>query len=85
MAGRDHRAGPLTIGEGADDRYRNPRLRGAALADGRYVEIRRLADAGCPVIRVDEPAFARKVEDALAFGIRAPRRLRVLSEAAHSL
>ena len=62
--------GPLTIGEGvADDHYREPRLRGAALADALNVEIRRLADAGCPVIQVDEPVFARKVEDALAFGI----------------
>lgn len=62
--------GPLTIGENvADDHYRDPRLRGAALADALNVEIRRLADAGCPVIQVDEPAFARKVEDAQAFGI----------------
>jgi len=62
--------GPLTIGEGvADDHYRDPRLRGAALADALNVEIRRLADAGCPVVQVDEPVFARKVEDALAFGI----------------
>jgi 5-methyltetrahydropteroyltriglutamate--homocysteine methyltransferase len=62
--------GPLTIGENlADDHYRDPRLRGAALADALNVEIRRLADAGCPVIQVDEPALARKVEDALAFGI----------------
>jgi 5-methyltetrahydropteroyltriglutamate--homocysteine methyltransferase len=62
--------GPLTIGDNvADDHYRDPRLRGAALADALNREIRRLADAGCPVIQVDEPAFARKVEDALAFGI----------------
>jgi 5-methyltetrahydropteroyltriglutamate--homocysteine methyltransferase len=62
--------GPLTIGENiADGHYRDPRLRGAALADALNVEIRRLADAGCPVIQIDEPAFARKIEDALAFGI----------------
>jgi 5-methyltetrahydropteroyltriglutamate--homocysteine methyltransferase len=62
--------GPLTIGDNvADEHYRDPRLRGAALADALNVEIRRLADAGCPVVQVDEPAFARKVEDALAFGI----------------
>ena len=62
--------GPLTIGEGvADEHYRDPRLRGAALADALNVESRRLADAGCPVVQVDEPVFARKVEDALAFGI----------------
>ncbi|MGH6896339.1 MAG: cobalamin-independent methionine synthase II family protein [Geminicoccaceae bacterium] len=62
--------GPLTIGDSvADDYYRDDaRARGAALADALNVEIRRLADAGCPVIQVDEPVFARKVEDALAFG-----------------
>jgi 5-methyltetrahydropteroyltriglutamate--homocysteine methyltransferase len=62
--------GPLTIGDSvADEHYRDPRLRGAALADALNVEIRRLADAGCPAIQIDEPVFARKVEDALAFGI----------------
>jgi 5-methyltetrahydropteroyltriglutamate--homocysteine methyltransferase len=61
--------GPLTIGESvADDFYRDPRLRGAALADALNVEIRRLAEAGCPIVQVDEPAFARQVADALAFG-----------------
>ena len=62
--------GPLTIGDSvADDYYRDDaRSRGAALADALNVEIRRLADAGCPVIQVDEPAFTRKVDDALAFG-----------------
>jgi 5-methyltetrahydropteroyltriglutamate--homocysteine methyltransferase len=62
--------GPLTIGGSlADEHYRDDaRSRGAALADALNVEIRRLADAGCPVIQVDEPAFAREVEDALAFG-----------------
>ena len=62
--------GPLTIGDSvADEYYRDdPRARGAALADALNVEIRRLADVGCPVVQVDEPVFARKVEDALAFG-----------------
>jgi 5-methyltetrahydropteroyltriglutamate--homocysteine methyltransferase len=62
--------GPLTIGDSvADDYYRNDaRARGAALADALNVEIRRLADAGCPVIQIDEPVFARKVDAALAFG-----------------
>ena len=62
--------GPLTIGDRvADEYYRDDvRARGAAIADALNVEIRRLAEAGCPVIQIDEPAFARKVEDALAFG-----------------
>ena len=62
--------GPLTIGDSvADDFYRDPRTRGAALADALNVEIRRLAEAGCPVIQIDEPVFARRVEDAVAFGL----------------
>jgi 5-methyltetrahydropteroyltriglutamate--homocysteine methyltransferase len=62
--------GPLTIGDSvADDFYRDPRTRGAALADALNVEIRRVAEAGSPVIQVDEPVFARRVEDALAFGL----------------
>ena len=62
--------GPLTIGDSvADDFYRDPRLRGAALADALNVEIRRLAEAGCPAIQIDEPVFARQVADAQAFGL----------------
>ena len=62
--------GPLTIGDSvADDFYRDPRTRGAALADALNVEIRRLAEAGCPVIQVDEPVFARRTLDAQAFGL----------------
>jgi 5-methyltetrahydropteroyltriglutamate--homocysteine methyltransferase len=62
--------GPLTIaGNVADEYYReDARARGAALADALNVEILRLAEAGCPAVQIDEPAFARKVEDALAFG-----------------
>jgi 5-methyltetrahydropteroyltriglutamate--homocysteine methyltransferase len=62
--------GPLTIGDRvADVVYEDPRLRGAALADALNVEIRRLAEAGCPAIQIDEPAFAREPEVALAFGL----------------
>jgi methionine synthase II (cobalamin-independent) len=62
--------GPLTIGEWvADAFYEDPRIRGAALADALNVEIRRLAEAGCPAVQIDEPALARQVEDALAFGL----------------
>jgi 5-methyltetrahydropteroyltriglutamate--homocysteine methyltransferase len=63
--------GPLTIGDSvADDFYGNDaRARGAALADALNVEIRRLADAGCPVVQIDEPVFARKVDEALALGV----------------
>jgi 5-methyltetrahydropteroyltriglutamate--homocysteine methyltransferase len=63
--------GPLTIGDSiADAHYEDDgRLRGAALADALNAEIRSLADAGCPVVQVDEPVLARKVDEALAFGI----------------
>jgi 5-methyltetrahydropteroyltriglutamate--homocysteine methyltransferase len=62
--------GPLTIGDRvADVVYEDPRSRGAALADALNVEIRRLAEAGCPAIQIDEPAFAREPEVALAFGL----------------
>jgi 5-methyltetrahydropteroyltriglutamate--homocysteine methyltransferase len=62
--------GPLTIADHVADEYygEDARARGAALADALNVEIRRLAEAGCPAIQIDEPAFARRVEDALAFG-----------------
>jgi 5-methyltetrahydropteroyltriglutamate--homocysteine methyltransferase len=62
--------GPLTIADSvADEYYReDARARGVALADALNLEIRRLADAGCPAIQIDEPVFARKVADALAFG-----------------
>jgi 5-methyltetrahydropteroyltriglutamate--homocysteine methyltransferase len=62
--------GPLTIGDSVADAYYqgDDRARGVALAEALNVEIRRLADAGCPAIQVDEPVFARKVLDALAFG-----------------
>ncbi|MEM9629420.1 MAG: cobalamin-independent methionine synthase II family protein [Pseudomonadota bacterium] len=62
--------GPMTIGDSiADDFYKDPVERGVALAEALNVEIRRLADAGCPVIQVDEPVFARKLDQALAFGL----------------
>jgi len=63
--------GPLTIGDSLADAFYegDGRLRGAALADALNVEIRHLADAGCPVIQIDEPLFARRADDALAFGV----------------
>ncbi len=63
--------GPMTIGDSiADDFYGDdPRERGVALADALNVELRRLAEAGCSVIQVDEPVLARKQNQALAFGL----------------
>ncbi|MEZ5935952.1 MAG: cobalamin-independent methionine synthase II family protein [Alphaproteobacteria bacterium] len=63
--------GPMTIADSiADEFYKDDAVaRGIALAGALNVEIRRLADAGCPLIQVDEPVFARKLDDALAFGL----------------
>ena len=63
--------GPMTIGDSiADAFYENDAAtRGVALAEAVNVEIRRLADAGCPMIQVDEPVFARKLDQALDFGL----------------
>jgi 5-methyltetrahydropteroyltriglutamate--homocysteine methyltransferase len=63
--------GPMTIGDSVADGFYHDdaRERGMALADALNVEIRRLADAGCPVIQVDEPVFARKLDQVMAFGL----------------
>ncbi len=61
--------GPMTIGDTvADDFYGDPAIRGRELADAINQEIRALADAGCIHIQVDEPVFARKVDEALDYG-----------------
>ena len=63
--------GPMTIGDSLADGFYDddPRARGIALAEALNMEIRRLAEVGCPVIQVDEPVFARKLDQALAFGL----------------
>ncbi len=64
--------GPLTIMDStADEHYRNDRKLAFALADVLNVEIRRLAEAGCSWIQVDEPVFARKPDRALDYGVEA--------------
>lgn len=61
--------GPMTIGDTvADDYYGDPRQRGRDIAGALNAEIRALADAGCVHIQIDEPLFARRVEDALDYG-----------------
>jgi 5-methyltetrahydropteroyltriglutamate--homocysteine methyltransferase len=62
--------GPLTISDStADLAYGDRRAWCADLADALNVEIRRLAEAGCRHIQVDEPLFARLPDQALAFGV----------------
>ncbi|MCZ6773162.1 MAG: cobalamin-independent methionine synthase II family protein [Proteobacteria bacterium] len=67
--------GPLTISDSiADEHYRDRARLARALADVLNVEIRRLAEAGCKWIQVDEPLFARQLDEALAFGIECLER-----------
>ncbi|MCH7555417.1 MAG: cobalamin-independent methionine synthase II family protein [Proteobacteria bacterium] len=64
--------GPLTIMDStADAHYGDERKLAFALADALNVEIRRLAEAGCSWIQVDEPVFARKPDRALDYGVEA--------------
>lgn len=61
--------GPMTIGDSvADVFYGDPRTRGEALARALNAEIKALADAGCRHVQIDEPLFARRVDDALGYG-----------------
>jgi 5-methyltetrahydropteroyltriglutamate--homocysteine methyltransferase len=62
--------GPMTIADTtANDYYDDPAKLGADLADALNFEIRALAEAGCKHIQIDEPVFARKVPEALAYGV----------------
>ncbi len=62
--------GPLTIADTTYDDYYGDQARLCAdLADALNYEIRALAAAGCRYIQIDEPLFARKVAEALDFGI----------------
>ncbi len=63
--------GPMTITDTiANVFYNSDEQMGEDLADAINVEIKRLVDAGCRYIQVDEPLFARKPENALNFGIK---------------
>ena len=63
--------GPMTITDTiANTYYKSDEKMGEDLADAINVEIKRLVDAGCKYIQVDEPLFARKPENALNFGIK---------------
>ena len=63
--------GPMTITDTiANTFYKSEEEMGVDLADAINVEIKRLVDAGCKYIQVDEPLFARKPENALNFGIK---------------
>lgn len=62
--------GPLTIIDTtADVFYNDERDLAFDLADALNHEIRALAEAGCTYIQIDEPLFARKVGQALDYGV----------------
>ena len=63
--------GPMTITDTiANTHYTSDEEMGNDLAIAINVEIKRLVEAGCKFIQVDEPLFARKPDNALAFGIK---------------
>jgi 5-methyltetrahydropteroyltriglutamate--homocysteine methyltransferase len=62
--------GPMTISDTtADAYYDDSKKLGADLADSLNFEVLALADLGCLHIQIDEPLFARKVDEALDYGI----------------
>ncbi len=61
--------GPMTIADtNADAWYHDPEKLGADLAAALNQEVLSLAAAGCRHIQIDEPLFARKPREALAYG-----------------
>ncbi len=63
--------GPMTITDTiANVFYNSDEIMGEDIADAINEEIKRLVNAGCKYIQVDEPLFARKPIDALNFGIK---------------
>lgn len=68
--------GPMTIGDTvADTYYGDERTRDQALAAALNTEVLALAKVGCRHIQVDEPLFARKVDEALDFGLENLERV----------
>lgn len=62
--------GPITIADTtADKYYGDMKFLCRDLAQSINYEVRALSEAGCRYIQIDEPLFARKPEEALAFGI----------------
>ena len=62
--------GPMTISDTtADVHYNDPEALAHDLAGALNAEVRALAAAGCKYIQIDEPIFARKPDQALAYGV----------------
>ncbi|MEK6216113.1 MAG: cobalamin-independent methionine synthase II family protein [Boseongicola sp.] len=63
--------GPMTISDTtADVYYNNAEAQAEDIARALNQEVRALAAAGCKNIQIDEPIFARKPDEALAYGMR---------------
>ncbi len=61
--------GPMTIADTVANEFYDDEMRlGIDLATALNAEVRALAEAGCRHIQIDEPVFARKPEQALAYG-----------------
>lgn len=67
--------GPMTISDTTADVYYDdaPKL-ARDLADALNGQVLALAEAGCQHIQIDEPIFARKPDEALAYGIETLER-----------
>ncbi|MDC0226487.1 5-methyltetrahydropteroyltriglutamate--homocysteine methyltransferase [Alphaproteobacteria bacterium] len=62
--------GPMTIADTiANSYYKSEDKMGFDLAEVINIEIKRLKNAGCKYIQIDEPLFARKPQKAIDFGI----------------
>lgn len=67
--------GPSTLVDGAyDEYYGDERALALAFADALREEIRALADAGCELVQLDEPAVTRLPEKLHAWGVEAMDR-----------
>jgi 5-methyltetrahydropteroyltriglutamate--homocysteine methyltransferase len=67
--------GPMTIVDSLADRfYGDPKRLGNVFAEALNLELRRLAEAGCRHIQVDEPLFARQPAQAIEWGFDALER-----------
>lgn len=67
--------GPMTISDTtADVFYDDPASLARDLAEALNGQVRALVDAGCRYIQVDEPIFARKPDEALAYGVETLER-----------
>ena len=66
--------GPMTISDTtADEFYKDPEAQAHDLAKALNAEVLALAKAGCKIIQIDEPIFARKPDAAIAYGMDSLR------------